>query len=102
MAQGKRQLARNGAALVEKVKRWHLLKQPYEDMVGRRLARGLGLRSVSEADAREAAIDRAMARRGHDGATFSRLAADLRKAERPRDIIRAARALRTFERTLTQ
>ncbi len=101
-AQGKRQLARNGAALVERVKRWHLLKKPYENMIGRRLAKGLGLRSVSETDAREAAIDRAVARRGHDGPAFSRLAADLREAERPRDIIRAARALRTFERTLTQ
>ncbi len=101
MAQGKRQLARNGAALVERVKRWHLLKQPYEDMIGRRVARGLGLRNA-ETDAREMAIDQAVARRGHDGPTFSRLAADLREAERPKDIIRAARALRTFERTLTQ
>ena len=101
MAQGKRQLARNGAALIERVKRWHLLKQPYEDMIGRRVARGLGLRNA-ETDAREMAIDQAVARRGHDGPTFSRLAADLREAERPKDIIRAARALRTFERTLTQ
>ncbi|MGB3795234.1 MAG: DUF4350 domain-containing protein [Alteraurantiacibacter sp.] len=76
MAQGKRQLARNGAALVERVKRWHLLKQPYEDMIGRRVAKGLGLPNT-EAEAREAAIDRAVARRGHDGPGFSRLAADL-------------------------
>ena len=101
MAQGKRQLARNGAALVEKVKRWHLLKQPYEDMVGRRVARHLGLRNA-ETEGREIAIDQALARRGHDGQPFSRLATNLRDAERPKDIIRAARALRTFERTLTQ
>lgn len=100
-AQGKRQLARNGAALLERVKRWHLLKQPYEDMIGRRVASALGLRNA-DIDAREIAIDRELARRGHDGPTFSRLAGDLRVAERPKDIIRAARALRTFERTLTQ
>ncbi len=101
MSQGKRQLARNGAALLQRVKRWHLLKQPYEEMVGRRVARTLGLRNA-ETDAREHAIDRALARRGHEGPNFSRLAADLRNAERPRDILRAARRLRTFERTLTQ
>ncbi|MWV27086.1 DUF4350 domain-containing protein [Aurantiacibacter rhizosphaerae] len=101
MAQGKRQLARNGAALVERVRRWHLLKKPYEDMIGRRVAKALGLRPA-DTQARETAIDSAVARRGHDGPSFSRLAADLRAAERPKDIIRAAQALRTFERTLTQ
>ncbi|WAT16732.1 DUF4350 domain-containing protein [Aurantiacibacter sp. MUD11] len=101
MARGKRQLARNGAALVQRVKRWHLLKQPYEDMVGRRVAAALGLRPADH-EHREHAIDAALARRGHDGPPFSRLAGDLREANGPRDIIRAARALRTFERTLTQ
>ncbi|GAA5053932.1 hypothetical protein GCM10023208_16270 [Erythrobacter westpacificensis] len=101
VSQGKRQLARNGAALVQRVKRWHLLKRPYEDMVGRRVANALGL-GDAETDAREVAIDEALHRRGHDGEQFSRLAADLRDAEKPRDILRAARRLRTFERTLTQ
>lgn len=101
VSQGKRQLARNGAALLQRVKRWHLLKRPYEDMVGRRVAKALGLHNA-ETDARELAIDNALQRRGHDGSPFSRLAADLRGAERPRDILRAARRLRTFERTLTQ
>ncbi|APE29309.1 DUF4350 domain-containing protein [Aurantiacibacter gangjinensis] len=100
MARGKEQLARNGASLLERVKRWHLLKQPYEDMIGRRVAASLGLR-IADTDAREAAIDDALDRRGHDGPPFSRLAADLRAADKPRDIIRAAKALRTFERTLT-
>ncbi|WP_338241403.1 DUF4350 domain-containing protein [Aurantiacibacter hainanensis] len=100
MAQGKRQLARNGAALLERVKRWHLLTGPYEDMTGRRLARALGLRDT-DGEHREAAIDMALQRRGHDGPTFSRLAADLREAHNPKDIVRAARALRSFERTLT-
>lgn len=101
MAQGKRQLARNGASLIERVKRWHLLKQPYEDMVSRRVARALGLRNA-DTEQREIAIDQALARRGHDGPTFSHLAGDLREASRPREIIRAAQRLRTFERTLTQ
>lgn len=101
VGQGKRQLVRNGAALLERVKRWRLLKQPYEDMIGRRVASALGLRNA-DIDAREVAIDRALTRRGHDGPPFSRLAEDLREAERPGEIIRAARALRTFERTLTQ
>ncbi len=101
MAQGKRQLARNGAALLERVKRWHLLKEPYEDMIGRRVAKALGLRNADHAH-REVSIDRALARRGHDGPPFSHLAGDLREAQRPREIIRAARALRTFERTLTK
>ena len=101
MAQGKRQLARNGASLLERVKRWHLVKQPYEDMIGRRVASALGLR-IGDHDSREIAIDNALERRGHDGPPFSRLAGDLREASRPRDIIRAAQRLRTFERTLTQ
>ena len=101
MAQGKRQLAQNGAALLQRVKRWHLLKEPYEDMIGRRVARALGLRNADH-EHREVAIDMALARRGHEGPPFSHLAGDLREAQRPREIIRAARALRTFERTLTQ
>jgi hypothetical protein len=101
MTQGKRQLAQNGAALLERVKRWHLLKEPYEDMIGRRVAKALGLRNADH-EHREVSIDRALARRGHDGPPFSHLAGDLREAQRPREIIRAARALRTFERTLTK
>ncbi|GGD58474.1 DUF4350 domain-containing protein [Erythrobacter arachoides] len=99
MARGKRQLARNGAALVARTRRFHLLKSPYEALVGRRVAARLGLR-VADTDAREAAIDRVLAARGNAGPSFSRLAADLRDADHPRDIIRAATALRTFERTL--
>lgn len=101
MAQGKRQLARNGASLLERVRRWHLLKQPYEDMIGRRVAAALGLK-IADHGTREAAIDTALAGRGHQGPPFSQLAEDLREASGPRDIIRAAQRLRTFERTLQQ
>jgi len=101
MAKGKRQLARNGAALLQRVKRWHLLKKPYEDMIGRRVAAALGLRH-GHAESRDVEIDRVLARRGHDGPTYSSLAEDLREARRPGEILRAARRLKTFERTLTQ
>ena len=101
MAQGKRQLARNGAALVARTKRFHLLKTPYEALVGRRVAERLGVRSA-DMDERESAIDRVLERRGHDGPGFARLARNLRAAEKPRDIIRAASALREFERNVTQ
>ena len=101
VGQGKRQLARNGAALLERVKRWHLLKGPYEDLTGRRIAKALGLRDT-DGGHRVDSIDAALVRRGHEGPTYSRLAADLRGARNPRDIVRTARALRTFERTLIQ
>ena len=101
VSHGKRQLARNGAALLQRVKRWHLLKRPYEDMIGQRVASTLGLRNA-ETDAREEDIDKALVRRGHEGPAFSGLAADLRAAQRPGEILRAAQRLRSFERTLTQ
>ncbi|WP_271079513.1 DUF4350 domain-containing protein [Aurantiacibacter sp. MUD61] len=101
IARGKRQLARNGAALVAQLKRFHLLKEPYEALIGKRVANHLGLR-IADNDAREIAIDRKLQARGHTGPRFVDLAGDLREAERPGDIIRAARALRQFERNLTQ
>ena len=100
MARGKRQLARNGASLVARAKRFHLLKQPFEALVGRRVAEHLGLR-VADMEERETAIDRVLQSRGHAEPGFARLAQNLREAEKPRDIIRAARALRQFERELT-
>lgn len=99
LTHGKRQLALNGASLMARVKRYHLLKAPYEALVGRRLASRLGLR-VADLDARESAIDRVLRARGISGPGFTELAADLRAAKHPRDIIRAASALRAFERNL--
>lgn len=100
MARGKRQLASNGAELIERLRRFHLLKEPYEGLIARRVAERLGLR-LADRDAREAAIDRVLAARGTAaGPPFAQLAADLRAARSPRDILRAAGALRTFERNL--
>ena len=101
MARGKRQLAQNGASLVARVKRFHLLKGPYEALIGKRVASRLGLR-VADNDARDTAIDRTLQARGFDGPSFTGLARDLRAAERPGDIIRAASALRNFERNLSR
>ena len=99
MARGKRQLARNGAALVAQLKRFHLLKEPYEALVERRISRGLGLRSRDRAE-REAAIARALDARGRPGSEFAAASAALRDADGARDIIRAARDLKSIERTL--
>jgi len=101
MAHGKRQLALNGAALLGRVRRWHLLSEPYAALVSKRIARALGIREQDPA-ARVAAIDRALQREGGEVAGFASAAHAMRQARSPREIIRAARALRTIERTLTR
>ncbi|RPF71873.1 DUF4350 domain-containing protein [Aurantiacibacter spongiae] len=99
MARGKRQLARNGAALVARVKRFHLLAEPYAALVGNRIARDLGIHAADR-EAREGAIDEALQGAGHDGPGFARTAHDLRNARHPREIIRSAGALKSLERTV--
>lgn len=99
MARGKRQLARNGAALVARVKRFHLLADPYAALMARRIADALGIRETQRG-AREAAIDQALERRGFEDANFTERAHELRAATGPRDIIRAASALKSIERKL--
>jgi len=99
LAHGKAQLARNGAALVERTGRVHLLGGPYAALVAARLAGKLG---IGEADpvARAAAIDRALARSGQGETAFTSSAESLRTARRPRDLLRAAAALKSTERML--
>ncbi len=99
MAQGKRQLARNGASLVERVKRFHLLADPYAALMSRRIGDALGIREPHP-EARATAIDSALERRGIEGPGFTQRANELRGASRPRDILRAAGALKSIERTL--
>lgn len=98
-AQGKRALARNGAALIARVRRWHLLAGPYADLVTARLAKSLAIRSPEPA-ARIAAIDAALLRAGYAGPSFGKAVHELRDANHPRDILRGARLLRDMERTL--
>ena len=100
LAMGKRQLARNGGSLVERAKRLHLLGPPYAALIAGRIAVALGLRE-SDPQAREAAIARVLAARGLP-ADFPDRAEALRRARRPHDLLRAAGALRTIERTLTK
>ncbi len=101
MAQGKRQLARNGAALIERARRWHLLGEPYAALVAGRIATALHIRETDSAE-REAAIDAAMAHREIAGPLFSDRSRALRSAHRPAEIVRAAAALRSIERMLTR
>ena len=98
LAKGKRQLARNGAALIERARRLHLLGPPYAALVTARIAEALAIREP-DADAREAAIARVLAARGL-AADYAERAEALRRARHAAELLRAAGALRTIERTL--
>lgn len=100
LAKGKRQLARNGAALIERARRLHLLGPPYAALVTARIAETLGVRG-GDPQAREAAVAHILAVRGVS-ADFAAQAEALRGARRPAELLRAADALRTVERTLTR
>ncbi len=85
---GKARLVTNGADLIVRAGRLRLLAEPYITLSARRLARALGL---PKPDA--AAIDAALAVRQPGEAPFSARAAELRRATKAADILRAARAL---------
>lgn len=99
IAHGKTQLASNGAALIQRARRWHLLGAPYAALVAGRTAAALQIRAGDEA-AREAAIDAALDRQGHPGPRFQPTAQTLRQARRLPDVLRGAATLRSIERTL--
>jgi hypothetical protein len=98
LAHGKRQLARNGAALVERARRLHLLGPPYASLVTARIAERLGVRTA-DPHAREAAVAQVLAARGI-AADYLAQAEAVRRARHSADLLRAAGALRTIERTL--
>lgn len=98
LAMGKRQLARNSAALVERARRLHLLGPPYAALVTARIAEALAIREA-DPQAREAAIARVLAARGIADDYAARAEA-LRRARHSAELLRAAGALRTIERTL--
>lgn len=98
LAKGKRQLARNGAALVERARRLHLLGPPYAALVAARIAEALGVRE-HDPQAREAAVARLLAARGLAD-DYAERAAALRGARHANELLRAAGALRTIERKL--
>jgi hypothetical protein len=102
IAFGKRALVSNAAGLIRRTKRLHLVAPPYADHARERIARALSLPRMADSAATEAAIDRALASRSPGASPFSAIAARLRAARRPQDILRAAQELHSLERTLTR
>lgn len=100
IAFGKRQLAVNGAALIQRAQRLHLLGAPYAALVRARLANALGLKPSADAARTDAEIDRLLAARGISG--FVEHAEALRGASGAQDLLRQAGALRQIERKLDQ
>lgn len=100
LAFGKRALVSNAAGLVQRTRRLHLVTAPYADAARDRLARSLALPARLDAPSAEAAIDRALAARAPAAPSFTETAASLRRARKPHDILRAARALHALERIL--
>lgn len=95
IAFGKQRLIANGAGLIVRARRLHLLGAPYAALTARRLADRLGLTR-----AEPEAIDAALARRVPGEEPFSRRAARLESAEKPADILGAAQALDDLTRKL--
>ncbi|OYW45716.1 MAG: hypothetical protein B7Z08_03140 [Sphingomonadales bacterium 32-68-7] len=99
LALGKRQLAANGGALVERTRRIHLLGAPYAALVATRIARRLGVRE-SQPEARDRQAAELLSARGAASDYPAHLAA-LREARHTAELLRAAHALNAIERTLT-
>ena len=97
IAFGKSRLVRNSAGFIERSKRTHLLSGPYANMLRERIMKALGLKNADDQ-----AIDSAVARRAPQAPAFSQSFANLRNAKSPNEILRAAAALKSIERMLTQ
>jgi hypothetical protein len=97
---GKRQLAVNGAALIQRSGRLHLLASPYAAIERVRLARLAGLNPGDDPARVEGEIDRVLEARGLQSHAFSRPAEALRGARRQNDLLREAHALKELERIL--
>jgi hypothetical protein len=100
IAFGKGALVSNAAGLIRRTCRLHLIGGPYATRARERLARALALPRLADAEATEAAIDRALAGRQPDAVPFSVIAARLRNARTHNDIMKAAQDLHALERTL--
>ena len=97
IAFGKARLIANGAGLILRARRFHLLGAPYAALSARRLADRLGL---SRPDPE--VLDEALARRLPLEEPFSRRAARLEAAAKPADILAAAQALDDLTTKLSQ
>ena len=95
LANGKTQLARNGAALIQRTGRTHLLAEPYAALIIKRVASRLALHEARTED-----IDQALSAHGGEPGQFLDNIESLREARRPRALLRAAAALATIERKL--
>jgi len=100
IAFGKRALVSNAAGFVRRTRRWHLLGGPYADHSRERLVQALALPRTLDPERADAAIDRALAARRHEGEPFSVIAGRLKAARRPHDLLKAARDLHALERML--
>lgn len=99
---GKRQLAVNVAALIQRSRRLHLLGAPYAAILRTRVTRALGLRPSADPAQAEAEIDRVLASRGIENTSFAENAEALRQARGPHELLRRAYALREIERKLAR
>ena len=102
IAFGKAALVANSAGLIRRAGRMHLLAAPYAALVRERLARTLALPRQTDPERTEAAIDRALSARDPQAKPFSRIATELRGANRPAELLRAGQALQDVERILTR
>ncbi|WEK48224.1 MAG: DUF4350 domain-containing protein [Candidatus Andeanibacterium colombiense] len=98
---GKRELATNGAALIQRAKRLHLLGAPYAALVRTRVAQALGLKPSADVALTERTIDQLLERRGA-APEFAAQAEALRQARGPHELLRRAHALREIERNLSR
>lgn len=92
---GKRRLVTNGAGLILRARRLNLLAEPYISLTTRRIARRLGL---SRGDLE--VVSQALQVRLPDEEPLLNRASALRNARKPKDILRAAAALKELERKL--
>ncbi len=99
IAMGKRQLARNSAALIARSKRLHLLGPPYATLLAARIAGSLGIRET-DPSARDVAIAAALSSRGI-AADYPARADAVRNARHSGELLRAAAALKDIERTVS-
>jgi len=95
IAFGKARLVENSAGFVQRSKRLHLLSIPYANMIRDRLSKTLGLRHPDDE-----AIANTLSRRASDAPDYSEAADRLRNAKTKQELLRAAAALRSIERTL--
>lgn len=101
MAFGKTRLVANGAGLLRRSGRLHLLGPPYVALMRRRLAAALGLRDPGDSHALDQQIDHRLAARGAKPDAFTAAAAQMEQSRSPADIVAAARQMKSLERMLT-